>query len=497
MVGLIGKFKLKVITDPSVDRKFGTGVVKVTPAHDPNDFEIGKRHGLEIKQVIKDSATRVSPTISTTGLTVRKAREKIVADLKDKGLIEKIDYNYNHAVATCYKCGHDLEPTIYPNWFIKVAKLKKPVIEAVKQEKVKFYPQKFKKQMLQWLEQMHDWPISRQIVWGIRIPIWYDVTKNPDLQVVFLNQAKQSTKGKISELLKKYPFIEIESGLQELIAPIGVSYQVSESKPAGDYLQETDTFDTWFSSGQWPLVTLKKNEEKTRFPTDFMGTLADILKFWISRMMMLSLYLKNEIPFKDVYLWSMVADAQGVKMSKSKGNVIDPLVLVNQYGADAFRASLLFGVGQGGKVNLSEDKVRAMRNFANKIWNIGRFIQMNKSATKKGKGKRQNNKAKLKTVNELKKEYKELEKKYHQDMQQYKFSQVFGEVYEFVWHRFADYYLEVLKDEVRDGNIDVVKVLENIYIESLRLLHPFMPFITEAAYQQFKGEQASLLKVKS
>jgi valyl-tRNA synthetase len=368
----------------------------------------------------------------------------------------------------------------------------------VKKNEVKFFPNKYKKQMLEWLAQMHDWPISRQTVWGIRIPVWYDTEKNPDLQVVFLNKTKQSIKGKLSELLKTYSLAEIESGLQELKAPVKADYVVSQNKPGASFLQETDTFDTWFSSGQWPLVTLKPEEYQTRFPTDFMGTLADILKFWISRMIMFSLYLKKTIPFKHVYLWSMVADEKGIKMSKSKGNVIDPLVLINQYGADAFRAALLFGVAQGGKVNLSESKVRAMRNYCNKIWNIGRFILMNRNPQSviHNPKKRQNIMSNS-VINKLEKEFKALEKSYHANMEKYCFSQAFGDVYEFIWHRLADFYLEALKDEIRNDNIQIITVLEKVFLDCLRLLHPFIPFVTEVVWQQFKGEEESILEANN
>lgn len=388
--GLAGRFKLRVIADEAVDPKFGTGVMKVTPAHDPHDFEIGKRHGLEVKQVIDLNGRLNEKAGIYAGMKIKAARVKIAEDLVKKGLMEKIDENYFHTVAVCYKCKRDLEPTVLPNWFIKVNDLKQRVIDVVNEDKVKFYPQKYKKQMLQWLEIMHDWPISRQNVWGIRIPVWYKIKMDSlDIWIVWLDKNKNIQQGNIQNFLKKGILLkEIKSGLQQVrVLSVFHKYSVTDYKvahkdptiPGNDseqYVPETDTFDTWFSSGQWPLVTLKDEEYATKFPTDMMGTLADILKFWISRMIMFSLYIRNEVPFKDVYLWSMVADAKGVKMSKSKGNVINPIVLVDKYGADAFRAALFFGTSQGGKVNLAEDKVIGMRNFTNKIWNIGRFIHL-------------------------------------------------------------------------------------------------------------------------
>jgi len=490
--GLLGKFKIKVIADEMVDMEFGTGVVKITPAHDPKDFEAGKRHGLEIKKVIDFNGKLNELTGVYAGLKIKQAREKIVADLKKRGLMEKIDENYIHSVATCYKCGRDLEPTVMPNWFIRVKELKLPVIKAIKEDEIQFHPKRFKKQILQWLEVMHDWPISRQIVWGIRIPVWYDIKNNQELFVIFLDKNNQSIKGKIKILLKKYSLTEIEKGLQKVSAPVKTKYVVSDKKPGENYLPETDTFDTWFSSGQWPLVTLKKEEYQTRFPTDVMGTLSDILPLWVSRMILFSLYIKNEIPFKNVYLWSMVADSKGQKMSKSKGNVINPIDLVDKYGADAFRASLFFGVSQGGKVNLGEEKIIGMRNFANKIWNIGRFISMNlQIKNQKSKIKTTNQKSKI--LKTLEKEYEEEKKKYFKYMDGYKFSMAFDTLYHFLWHRYADYYIEELKEELQNGKIEVLEVLKKVYFENLKMLHPFIPFVTEAVWRVFHGEKSSIL----
>ncbi len=454
--GLIDQFRLKVIADKAVDPEFGTGVVKVTPAHDPNDFEIARRHNLKLKKIINLDGRLNEATGPYRGLTIKKARKIIVEDLQKKGLIEKINKNYEHSVAVCYRCRNDLEPTVIPNWFIQVSELKKPVIEVVKKEKVKFYPKKFKKQMLAWLEQMHDWPISRQIVWGIRIPAW---------------QCKNC---------------------QEWTVTAGVTPRGCNKCGSSELVQDEDTFDTWFSSGQWPLVTLKKEEYKTRFPTDLMGTLSDILKLWVSRMIMFSLYIKDEVPFKDVFLWSLVADAKGVKMSKSKGNVINPIDLVDKYGADAFRTTLFFGLSQAGKVNLSEDKVRGMRNFTNKVWNIGRFIYMNRQV-KSEKLKVKNYNSKLKN---LIKEFEEEKKDYFKYMDSYQFSRAFDLVYEFLWHRFADFYVEELKEELKNGRIEAYTVLEQVYLENLKFLHPFMPFTTEAVWKIFKGQNESILNSK-
>ena len=508
--GLLGKFKIKVIADEIVDPKFGTGVVKITPAHDPNDFETGKRHNLEIKKVINIDGRLNELTGPYAGLKVKAARQKTVEDLLKSGLIEKIDNNYEHSVTTCYKCGRDLEPTIIPNWFIKVEPLKKPVIKAISTNKVEFIPKKYKKQILDWLEIMHDWPISRQIVWGIRIPVWYKLEKSRNnIDVWWLDKNKKLNFGNIDKFLNTgISLSEIRSGLQQVSVATGSmqpSFVISDKSPGDNYLPETNTFDTWFSSGQWPLVTLKKHELTTRFPTDFMGTLSDILKFWISRMIMFSLYLTIDVPFRHVYLWSMVCDSKGVKMSKSKGNVINPIDMVDKYGADAFRSSLLFGIGEGGTVNLAEDKVRSMRNFTNKIWNIGRFIYMNRPPClpREALAKRGHSEDPpaggaegSQTLKDLDKEFKTLKQKVLKQMDTYKFSAAFGDLYEFIWHRFADHYIEKLKEAVIAGDDKALHTLEKTYLEAISLLHPFIPFVTEAIWQSYYGRDCSILDSK-
>ena len=483
--GLLGKFTMRVIADSYVDPKFGTGVVKITPAHDPNDFQVWLRHKSDIpgpKQVIDFRGRLTGWAGKYKGLKVRAAREAVVHDLKDKGLLEKIDTDYEHAVAVCYRCKHDLEPMIVPNWFIKVNDLKKPVTEAVKKNQVRFFPPPYKKHMLAWLDIMHDWPISRQIAWGIRIPAWYSVEDNPEIEVAFLDADKKVVGGKVGKLLEEYQFDEMEQGLQTLTASKEAHYTITAHKPGKMYLQETDTFDTWFSSGQWPLVTLKESEFTSRYPTEVMGTLSDILKFWISRMMMFGLYLKNDVPFKDVYLWSMVADKKGVKMSKSKGNVINPIELVEKYGADALRMSLIYGTSAGSKVILSEEKVRGMRNFANKVWNLGRYVQSvfaNSDAITfiLPKGLRPEDKKILDELNSL-------IKTVTHSLEKYRFNFALEAIYEFTWHTLADRYVEETK--IRSQNKDKVCLytLRNTFLTILKLLHPFAPFVTETIWQE-------------
>lgn len=456
---------MEIIGDDFVDPKFGTGIVKLTPAHDANDYLVAKKHNLPIVTAI-DWFGRIKENGGKyNGLKIKAAREEVLKDLGVGGFIDHIDNNYNHSVLTCYKCGHDLEPMTTPNWFIKVSKLKKKVIEVVESEKIKFHPKKFKKHMLSWLDIMHDWPISRQIVWGIRIPVWYKVDKDSKLQVSFIDKEGNKKFGSVSD----FDFEEVEKGLQSVIADAKQKYVVSKDKPDGNYLPETDTFDTWFSSGQWPLVTLNETEFKTRFPTDLMATLSDILTFWVSRMILFSIYLKNEIPFKDVYLWSMVADSKGVKMSKSKGNVINPIDLIDKYGADALRMSLLYGTPAGSKVILSEEKVRGMRNFANKIWNASRFVKdFNLDASEN---------------KEFDLNIKSIIERVTKDLEKYNLNKATETIYEEFWHWYCDQIIE----KAKTGQIGQNQLKSGLLV-FLKLLHPFMPFVTEACWKELGND---------
>ena len=484
--GLTGKFRLKVISDPRVDMKFGTGVVKVTPAHDFNDFDVWLKNKDEIpgpKPVIDFNGRLNQLTGKYAGMKITAAREAIVKDLKEKGLLVKIDNNYLHSVAVCYKCGRVLEPMTIPNWFIKVKGLKTAVEQAVEKNRVKFYPARFKKHMLQWLKIMHDWPISRQIVWAIRVPVWYRVEpKASNIWVWWLDGNKKLQQGNVRQFLDKgVQLSEIEAGLQKVSALTGKSgpkYVVSDKKPAdgNQYLPETDTFDTWFSSGQWPMVTVT---DPKRFPTDIMGTLSDILKFWVSRMIMFSLYLKQDIPFKKVYLWSMVADAKGQKMSKSKGNVINPIDLVEKYGADALRMALVFATSAGSKVILADDKVRGMRNLTNKIWNAARYVLSSKDSVP----------AKIQPGDKkFLSEIKTVSATVTKQLDNLKIGLAAETVYDKFWHWFCDKKIEAAKK----GEISYPALLAGLRT-FLKLLHPFVPFVTEAVWQQLPETKEKLL----
>jgi valyl-tRNA synthetase len=261
-----------------------------------------------------------------------------------------------------------------------------------------------------------------------------------------------------------------------------------------EFDQDNDTFDTWFSSAQWPFATLQNEFFNYYYPTSVMETGYDILPWWVARMIMIGYFVTKEVPFKTIFLHGMVRDKQGQKMSKSKGNVINPIEMINKYGADALRAALLFGVKEGNDLVLSEDKIVGMRNFTNKVWNIGRFIDINKNPNVKAQ---MSNETTKKILGELEKEFKEEKKKYQLQMKNYRLSKALDMIYHFLWHRLADYYIEELKEALKNGNIEALKVLESVYLDNLVMLHPFMPFVTEAIWQVFKGKDSSILEISS
>lgn len=457
--GLIGPFKIQVVADEAVDPKFGTGAVKVTPAHDFNDYDIAQRHNLPMKQVIGFDGRLNEFTGPYNGMKVEAARKKVVEDMQAKGMIEKIDADYTHRVGTCYRCGRTLEPLPKEQWFINVRPLADKAVELVKKNDVNVFPKRFKSQLVRILENFIDWNISRQVVWGIRIPAYHCTSQN--------------------------------------------KWFVSPEKPEkceicgnNDFEQDTDTFDTWFSSGQWPFATLQSLGDdyfKSFYPTSVMETGHDILRAWVARMIMLGHFATDDVPFRTVFLHGMVRDGKGQKMSKSKGNVINPLEKVDLYGADALRAALIFGTKEGGDVVMAEDKLVGMRNFANKIWNIGRFIYMSEKKELPPVEKTGEPKDIKAIVKELTKETKSSLKSVRKDMDHYHFSRALETMYQFLWHRLADYYVEELKDELRNGNIEVLESLKSSYLDHLVLLHPYMPFVTEAVWQVFNGQDTSIL----
>jgi valyl-tRNA synthetase len=495
---LVGR-EIPIIGQDSVDPKFGTGAVKVTPSHSPEDYDMGKKFGLEFIRIFDyDGKSNQNVPEKYRSLFPNQVREAVVKDMESAGLLEKIE-DYTHEVGHCYRCGRPIEPITAPQWYVKMDTLAKSAIAAAKEGKVKFFPVRFKKSFITWMENIRDWNISRQIVWGPRIPAWYCLDVDPEIKINFLTADKKIVSGTFSQLKDKYDFAEIKSGLQSLIAPVDAKIYLSEAealKHSQSVLQETDTFDTWFLSGQWPLNTLgfnpadpsKSSEDfKYFYPTTVMDTLWDILFFWVARMIMFGLYLTGDVPFKTVHLHSRVVDAKGQKMSKSKGNVVDPLVMSEKYGTDALRFSLVYGIAPASDFVVSEDKIRAHRNFVNKIWNASRFVMMTldkfpdvkKSPLLKGdlEGLSPEDKNILKSLNEI-------ISSTTADINSYHFGRASENLYQFFWHDFCDVYIEAIKNR----QSDVIPVLLTVLITSLKLLHPFIPFVTETIYQELAAK---------
>jgi len=470
--------EIPIIKDKRVDINFGSGAVKITPAHDPLDFEIGNTHNLKAINVVSKKAKiylkkeYFSEKLRKkfNGLNLQEAREKILKELRKNNLLEK-EEDYNYKISVCYKCKTPIEPIISTQWFIKITPLAKKAIEAVQKNQIKFYPSYYKKIFLHWMKNIKDWNISRQIVWGIRIPVWYCKEKK--------NKKCKEKEGIIisEKKIKKCPYCQSKK-----IVP------------------EKDVFDTWFSSGQWPFAVLgfpRKKDYKKFYPTSVMETGWDILFFWVARMIMLGIYITGKVPFYDVVLHGLVRDKDRKKMSKSRGNVIDPLGVVSEYSADALRMALIFGTSTGRDIIISEEKIKGQRNFANKIWNASRFVLMNLE--------KNFNPQKIKpkyTKNDkwILKELQQVKKKVEKAIKSYNFHQAAELIYHFFWHSFCDKTIEDCKKRIKNGN-DKDKqtaklVLWKVLYESLKILHPFMPFITEEIYQKLPSKPKKALIIE-
>ena len=487
-----GKNSLPVIGDSYVDPSFGTGVLKVTPAHDKNDYEIGLRHKLEVKQVIGIDGKMTALAGKYAGIKVMDARTKIVEELQEMGAMEKIDTSYVHPVPVDYRTEDYIEQLVMPKWFIKVESLKKAGIEAVKKGDVKIYPKWQEITYTRWMENMRDWAISRQIVWGIRDPAWYSADDNPDLFVTFIKDGK-AISGKVSELLQEHKIDEISSGLQSLFAPNNAKYVIQKDSPGGRFLPETDTFDTWFSSGQWPLITLgypDSTDFKHFYPTDVLETGWEIITRWVSRMIMFGIYLTGKPPFKDVYLHGRVMALDGKKMSKSLGNVINPEEYQSEFGTDALRMGLISGTANGKDFAFPKDKVLAYRNFSNKIWNMVRFLFMlteQENLTAEDlKSFKHGDLVKGSTDLEMYEDFKELVNSVDKSLGKYRFSDAGDAIYHYMWDKLASTYIEDVKSrEDSEARRMGLKNLSYLLINCLKVLHPFMPFVTETIWGEF------------
>lgn len=473
IVPLINR-EVTIIKDEAVDTEFGTGVVKVTPAHDFNDFEVGKNHQLQSIQVIGFDG-KMQNTGVVDGLYAKQARVEVLKILEEKDLLEKTTH-HNMVVKVCYKCKRPLEPLPLAQWFVKVENLKKEAINVVKEDKIKISPKYFQTRYFQWLENLRDWNISRQIVWGIRIPAWH-CNECFDLQ---------------SKNLGNTPLGSIKTYKSTWVVTEGETPEKCPVCSSANLEQDTDTFDTWFSSGQWPFITLqttKPGDFEKFYPTSVMETAYDILPAWVSRMVMLGFYVTSNVPFKDVLFHGLVNDPYGKKMSKSKGNVVNPLELIDQYGADAVRFALIYGNATGSDQSLSFSKLDASRKFTNKLWNMGRFIEMQKSKVENQKLENNLTIEQLseKAINEIDKEWigkvKNLSKEITQYLDKYQFNFAAERLYEFAWHEFADKYIEDVKNRIDENSF---MVLSSLFLVQLKLLHPFMPYVTEEIYEQLK-----------
>jgi valyl-tRNA synthetase len=454
--------KIPVIGDGYVTLDFGTGVLKVTPGHDPNDFEIGRRHNLAVVKVI-DEAGKMSPEAGKySGLGRFQARDRVVKDLKDLHLLQKIE-PFPHSVGHCYRCKVVIEPLVSKQWFVKVKPLAERAIAAVVKGETRIIPQVWESTYFEWMNNIRDWCISRQIWWGHRIPAWFC----EKCQEVIVS----------AEPVTRCPACG-HSGVR----------------------QETDVLDTWFSSALWPFSTMGW-PEKTRdleafYPTSVLVTGFDILFFWVARMMMMGLKFMGDVPFRDVYIHALVRDAEGQKMSKSRGNVIDPLEVIEKFGTDSFRFTLAAFAAQGRDIRLSEERISGYRNFANKIWNASRFTLTHLQGYDPGKpaGEAQLTLADQWILSRVNKTVAQV----REGLDAYKFNEAASAVYQFLWHEFCDWYIELIKPALYQDQDPGRKwlaqnVLARVLDTSLRLLHPFMPFITEEIWQNLPGSEGSIM----
>lgn len=453
--------KIPVIADSYVERDFGTGVVKITPAHDPNDFEVGLRHDLPVVKIMDESATINENGGRYVGLDRNEARRKIVTDLEAAGLLLKIE-PHKHNVGTCYRCHTVVEPYVSLQWFVHMQPLAKPALEAVRSGKTRFVPDRFSRIYYNWMENIRDWCISRQLWWGHRIPAWYCQDCN---QVIVARQEPQ-----------KCP-----------------------QCASGNLVQDEDTLDTWFSSALWPFSTLGWPEQtedlKYFYPTSVLVTAYDIIFFWVARMIFSALEQTGEVPFHTVFIHGIVRDAEGRKMSKSLDNGIDPLEMVEKYGADALRFALVNGTAPGHDQRFQTEKIEAGRNFINKIWNALRFVIMNQD---------QETDFSRITAEDYALEdrwiltrLQQLKQEVPANLDKYELGIALGKIYSFLWEEYCDWYIEASKPRLQMKNsrerLTAQHVLSKVLAEAMQLLHPFMPYVTEAVWQELPHEGESIM----
>ncbi len=442
---------IPVIADDYVEVGFGTGAVKITPAHDVNDFEVGLRHNLEVITVFDDKGIMNKSAGKYQGMTILECRKAIVKDLEDLGLIEKIE-PYTHNVGECYRCHTAIEPRVCEQWYLKMESLAEPAIKAVKADETKFIPKRFEKTYFNWMENIKDWCISRQLWWGHRIPCWYCAD--------------------CGELIvsKEDPTVCPKCGSTHLN-------------------QDEDVLDTWFSSALWPFSTLgypdKTEDLEYFYPTNVLVTAYDIIFFWVARMIFSGIEHMGEVPFPEVLIHGIVRDSQGRKMSKSLGNGIDPLILIDKFGADSLRFSLCTGVAPGGDIRFSDERMESSRNFMNKIWNASRYVIMNLEGVETLPIDKVNlNDSDKWILTKLQHTIVETRK----NLERYEMGLAMSKLYDFVWSDYCDWYIELTKpmlySQDESVKIGALSVLKYVLVNMLKLLHPFVPFITEAIWEQ-------------
>ena len=459
--------KLPIIADDAVDTEFGTGALKVTPGHDTNDFEMGERHGLPIVNVMNLDGTMNENAGHYEGRDRLEVRGEVVAELERDGLLEKTE-PHTHSVGHCQRCDTVLEPMVSKQWYMRMAALAKPAIEAVESGRIRIIPEHFSKVYFNWMHNIRDWAISRQLWWGHRVPVWYC--------------------GACGEVI-----VELDDP------------SACPQCGSGDLTRDGDVLDTWFSSALWPHSTLGWPDETEDleyfYPGSVLETGHDILFFWVARMIMMGLENMSEIPFHTVYLHGIVRDPEGVKMSKTKGNVMDPLDLIDLYGADAVRFALTNGVAAGSDMRLNEGKLEASRNFANKLWNATRFVLANLDRADLGLGWRQSPEAQHLEDRWILSRLNRVTGQVQDHLEHYQFGEAQRALYDFLWGEYCDWYLEMAKVRMRDDQgPSPLPVLVFVLERVLRLLHPFMPFITEEIWQTMRellpekpGEAAALI----
>lgn len=454
--------QIPVIADEYVDKEFGTGCVKITPAHDPNDFEVGKRHNLEEINILNDDATMNELCGKYAGMDRYEARKAIVKDLEEQGLLVKV-VPHTHAVGTHDRCHTTVEPLIKPQWFVRMKEMAQAALDVIKTDELNFVPERFDKIYIHWLENIKDWCISRQLWWGHRIPAYYC--------------------DECGELVVR------KGGAPEVCPKCGCTH----------FTQDEDTLDTWFSSALWPFSTLGWPDQTPEldyfFPTDVLVTGYDIIFFWVIRMVFSSLEQTGKSPFHHVLIHGLVRDSQGRKMSKSLGNGIDPLEIIDQYGADALRLTLVTGNAPGNDMRFYYERVEASRNFANKVWNASRFIMMNLERadipeTMESGQLTDADKWILSKANRLALEVTE-------NMDKYELGIAVSKIYDFIWEEFCDWYIEMVKPRLY-SETDTTKsaalwTLKTVLIQALKLLHPFMPFITEEIFCTLQSEEETIM----